>query len=206
MKNIETRTLNTPKTRVIACGMIAREVIAINEQLGSEQFDLMCLPAEFHHHPHKIAPAMDIAIQKARDEGYENILVGYAECGTRGELDKICEKHGVERIEGPHCFSFYIGNQNFADRDGDFVTTFFITDFLARHFENFLIKPLGLDKHPQLLEMYFGNYTHALYLAQTDDAELDECARKAADYLGLAYERQLTGYGDLAATLKKMQM
>jgi hypothetical protein len=190
------------KTRIIACGMIAREVLAINEQLGSDTFDLKCLPAEFHHHPQHIAPAMDKAIIRAREEGYENIIVGYADCGTRGELDKICQKHGVERIEGHHCFSFYIGNQQFADEDGEFVTTFFVTDFLARHFESFLIKPLGLDRRPELRDIYFGNYTRVLYLAQTDNPELDKKAEAAARYLGLEYERRSTGYGDLLTTME----
>ncbi|MCP4073045.1 MAG: DUF1638 domain-containing protein [Hyphomicrobiales bacterium] len=189
------------KTRIIACGMIAREVLAINEQLGTDSFDLKCLPADFHHHPERIAPAMNKAIIRAREEGYENIIVGYAECGTGGKLDKVCEKHGVERIKGPHCFSFYIGNQQFIDRDGDFVTTFFMTDFLARHFENFLIKPLGLDRRPELRDIYFSNYSRVLYLAQTDDRELDKKAEEAAKYLGLKYERISTGYGDLATTL-----
>ena len=193
------------KTRVIACGMIAREVLAINEQLGEKQFDLKCLPADFHHHPEKIAPAMDIAIKQARKEGYQHIFVGYADCGTMGELDKVCEKHGVQRIEGPHCFSFYIGNEQFIKDDGEYITTFFITDFLARHFENFLIKPLGLDKHPELKEMYFGNYTHALYIAQTDDKELQKSARAAADFLGLEYAYKLTGFGDLTETLENME-
>ena len=189
------------KTRIIACGMIAREVLAINEQLGTDSYDLKCLPAEYHHFPAKIAPAMDKAIVQAREEGYDNIIVGYADCGTRGELDKICDKHGVERIEGPHCFSFYIGNDEFSRRDGEYITTFFITDFLARHFENFLIKPLGLDRHPELRDIYFGNYTRALFLAQSDDKELDKKAKDAANYLGLEYERMFTGFGDLEKTL-----
>lgn len=198
---------NSPltKTRVIACGMIAREVIAINEQLGTAQFDLQCLPAEYHHHPEKIAPAMDKAIAVAREEGYDNVFVGYADCGTCGELDKICKKHGVERIAGPHCFSFYIGNEQFKSDDGKYVTTFFITDFLARHFENFLIKPLGLDKHPELRDIYFGNYTHALYIAQTKDDGLEINAREAAKYLGLKYRYEFTGYGDLTPALTNIQ-
>jgi len=189
------------KTRIIACGMIAREVLAINEQLGTDSYDLQCLPAEYHHFPVKIAPAMDKAIIQARKEGYENVIVGYADCGTGGELDKICEKHGVERIEGPHCFSFYIGNDEFIKRDGDFTTTFFITDFLARHFESFLIKPLGLDRRPELRDIYFSNYTHALYLAQSKDEELETKAREAAKYLGLEYQYLFTGLGDLEKTL-----
>ncbi len=191
------------KLRVIACGMIAREVLAVNQQLGFEHVDLKCLPAAYHHFPERIAPAMDAAILEARAEGYQHIFVGYADCGTGGELDKICEKHNVERIAGPHCFSFYMGNEQFEAADDDFLTTFFITDFLARHFDTFMKRPLGLDRHPELREMYFANYTRALYLAQTDDPELDEKAREAATFLGLEYERQFTGFGDLVPAINK---
>lgn len=190
--------------RVIACGMIAKEILAINQQLGRNHIDLQCLPANYHHHPEKIAPAMDIAIKQAREQGFENIFVGYADCGTGGELDKICAKHNVERIAGPHCFSFYIGNEQFIKEDGDHITTFFITDFLARHFENFMVKPLGLDRHPELKQMYFSNYTKALYLAQTNDPELDRNAEAAAKFLGLSYERRYTGFGDLTPALQAL--
>ena len=193
------------KIRVIACGMIAREVMAVNAQLGFDHIDLKCLPAEYHHYPDKIAPAMDKAIEAARAEGFEHVFVGYADCGTGGELDRVCEKHGVERIAGPHCFSFYAGNAAFAGEADDLMTTFFITDFLARQFEAFMVKPLGLDRHPDLKEMYFSNYTRALYLAQTEDAELERNARKIADYLGLAYEYRYTGYGDLVPALAALK-
>ena len=192
------------KIRVIACGMIAREVVAVNAQLGFDHVDLKCLPADYHFHPEKIAPAMDIAIRQARADGYEDVFVGYADCGTCGALDEVCEKHDVSRIEGPHCFSFYIGNQAFEEADGAYLTTFFITDFLARNFDAFLKRPLGLDWHPELLEMYFGNYTKALYIAQTDDPQLDERARQAAEFLGLEYERRFTGYGDLVPALAEV--
>lgn len=198
----DTNAQKAEKVRVIACGMIAREVLAINEQLGRDHIDLKCLPADYHHHPEKIAPAMDIAIEEAKAEGFTRIFAGYADCGTGGELDKVCNKHGIERIAGPHCFSFYIGNEAFADEDH--LTTFFITDFLARHFETFMVKPLGLDKHPQLRDMYFANYEKALYLAQTRDAELEEKARKAAEFLGLEYEYRYTGFGDLTPALSKI--
>ena len=191
------------KLRVIACGMIAREVLAVNQQLGFEHVDLKCLPAAYHHFPERIAPAMDAAILEARAEGYQHIFVGYADCGTGGELDKVCGKHNVERIAGPHCFSFYMGNEQFEAADDGFLTTFFITDFLARHFDTFMKRPLGLDRHPELREMYFANYTRALYLAQTDDPELDEKAREAATFLGLEYERQFTGFGDLVPAINK---
>jgi hypothetical protein len=192
------------KVRVIACGMIAREVLAVNAQLGHDHVDLKCIDANYHHYPDRIAPAVDLAIRNAREEGYEHIFIGYADCGTGGELDKVCAAHGVERIAGPHCFSFYIGNQAFEQVGDEMMMTFFITDFLARHFEAFLIKPLGLDRFPELRETYFGHYERALYLAQTDDPELERLARALAERLELRYEKRMTGYGDLTDALRPL--
>lgn len=192
------------RVRVIACGMIAREVLAVNEQLGHDHVDLKCIDANYHHYPDRIAPAVDLAIRKAREEGYEHIFIGYADCGTGGELDKVCAAHGVERIEGPHCFSFYLGNQAFEAAGDEMIMTFFITDFLARHFEAFLIRPLGLDRFPELRDTYFGHYERALYLAQTDDPELEQKARDAAQRLGLRFEKRYTGYGDLTGALAQL--
>ncbi|MDQ0999542.1 hypothetical protein QFZ34_004724 [Phyllobacterium ifriqiyense] len=195
-------TIQPEPVRVIACGMIAREVLAIREQFGLDHLQLICLPAEYHHYPDKIAPSVDQAIQKAKADGITNIFIGYADCGTGGLLDRVCEKHGVERIAGPHCFSFYAGNDLFAAQWDDDMTSFFMTDFLARHFDAFMVKPLGLDRHPELRDIYFGNYKKMVYMAQTDNPELSVKAEKAAEFLGLAYERRLTGYGDLVPALK----
>ena len=189
-------------TRVIGCGMIAREILAIKKQLGFDHIDLKCLPAIFHHYPQKIAPAVETAILKARDEGFENIFVAYADCGTGGHLDAVCEKYNVERIAGPHCFSFYMGNETFENESDDLITSFFMTDFLARHFQTFFVKPLGLDRHPELRDMYFGNYTKMIYIAQTEDDELTRNAKEAAAFLELEYEKRFTGYGDLTPTLQ----
>ena len=186
---------------VIACGMIAREVLAAKEQLGFDHLELTCLPAEYHYYPDRIAPAMDAAIVKAKAEGYRHIFVGYADCGTGGMLDKVCEKHGVERIEGPHCFAFYQGNAAFQAKGDDDMTSFYMTDFLCRQFDAFFLKPLGLDRHPELAADFFGNYEKVVYLAQTDDPRLDQVAENAARMLGLAYERRFTGYGDLPGAL-----
>jgi len=186
---------------VIACGMIAREVLAVREQLGLDHLELTCLPAEYHYRPDRIAPAMDKAIEKARAEGYGSIFVGYADCGTGGAIDRICEKHGVQRIAGPHCFAFYQGLSAF-DRLGDRdMMSFYMTDSLCRHFDAFFIKPLMLDKHPELIKDFFGNYERLVYLAQTNDPELEKVAIRAADMLGLAYEKRQTGYGDLSTAL-----
>jgi hypothetical protein len=191
---------------VIACGMIAREVLAVKERLALDHLELTCLPAEFHYYPDRIPPAMDKAISDAKSEGYKHIFVGYADCGTGGMLDKVCEKHGVERMEGAHCFAFYQGNAAFeaaGDRD---MLAFYMTDFLCRQFEAFFIKPLGLDRHPELAADYFGNYEKVVYLAQTNDPELDKVAEDAAKMLGLAYERRFTGYGDLPSSLAKASL
>ncbi len=182
--------------------MIAREVLAVKSRLGLDHLDLTCLPADFHFHPDRIAPAMDAAIAEARAEGYSDIFVGYADCGTGGMLDRVCEKHGVARIAGPHCFAFYQGLSAFdAIGDGD-MTTFYMTDFLCRQFDAFFIRPLGLDRHPELAKDYFGHYETLVYLAQTEDPALEEVARDAASMLGLRYEKRLTGYGDLEPALR----
>ena len=190
------------KLLVIACGMIAREILAAKQQLGLDHLELTCLPAEFHFYPDRIAPAMDAAIVKAKAEGFARIFVGYADCGTGGLLDGICEKHGVERMAGPHCFAFYQGMEAYAKIAEDDMMSFYMTDFLCRQFEAFFLKPLGLDRHPELIPDYFGNYAKLVYLAQTNDPELDKVAEDAARLLGLAYERRFTGYGDLAAALQ----
>ena len=193
------------RVRVIACGMIAREVLAVRDQLGLDHLDLVCLPAMFHHYPDKIAPAMEAAIIEAREAGFTRIFAGYADCGTGGALDRVCEKYGIGRIAGPHCFSFYQGNAEAEARGDDDMRSFFMTDFLARQFDAFLMKPLGLDRHPELRDMYFGNYEKLVYLAQTDDPDLSARAEAAAETLGLAYERRITGYGDLTPALAALK-
>ena len=142
----------TEKVRVIACGAIAREVIAVSETNGLSHIDLQCLPAIWHAHPEKIAPGVEKAVEEARADGFDRIFVGYADCGTGGLLDRVCER-------------------------------------------------LGLDRHPQLKDMYFGNYTKVVYLSQIEDEGLQKKAKEAADYLGLAYEYRFTGYGDLTGEL-----
>ncbi|OBQ89680.1 DUF1638 domain-containing protein [Mesorhizobium sp. AA23] len=203
VKTQKTKPNQTDRLLVIACGMIAREVLAVKQQLKLDHLELTCLPAEFHFYPDRIAPAMDKAIEKAKAEGYKHIFVGYADCGTGGMLDREIEKHGVERMAGPHCFAFYQGMDLYAKvADGDMMS-FYMTDFLCRQFDAFFIKPLGLDRHPELIKDYFGNYEKLIYLAQTDDPDLDKIAEKAAAMLGLAYERRSTGYGDLTSELAR---
>ncbi len=175
-------SINPPlKTlRIIACGALAREILATIEASNLDHIDLACLPAILHNHPEKIPNAVDEAIIKAFKDGIDDVYIAYADCGTSGELDKVCAKHGVQRIAGPHCFSFYFGNDAYAARDEDDIFTFFLTDFLARQFRAFVIEPLGLDKHPELRDAYFGHYKKLVYLVQQEDPELDKAAEQAA--------------------------
>jgi len=191
------------KVLVIACGMLAREVLAVRERHGLEHLDLTCLPAELHFRPDRIPAAIDAAIGKAKAQGYENIFIGYADCGTGGLLDKVLEKHGVARMAGPHCFAFYQGEAAFAAVADADITSFYMTDFLCRQFDAFFVKPLGLDRHPELAQDLFANYEKVVYLAQTDDPELEKVAIEAAAMLGLTYEKRLTFYGDLEPALKR---
>ncbi len=193
---------NHEKVHVIACGAIAREILAVCRQSGLHHIDLHCLPAIWHAYPQKIVPGLEKALVEAREAGFEKIFFAYADCGTGGDIDRLCEREGIARIEGPHCYSFFSGNAFFEKTSDDDIFSFFLTDFLARQFEAFVIEPLGLDRHPQLKEMYFGNYRKLVYLSQEEDKSLQEKARVAADYLGLEYEYRFTGYGDLTQALR----
>lgn len=184
----------------IACGALAHEVLALKRLNRWEHLDLHCLPANLHLWPDRIPGAVRDAVLRWRGR-YASVLVLYADCGTGGDLLKTCNELGVEMIEGPHCYSFFEGNAVFAEHADSEITAFYLTDFLTRQFDAFVWRPMGLDRHPELRDMYFGNYTKLVYQAQTDDPALDARARDAAARLGLAYERRFTGYGDLAGFL-----
>ncbi|WP_171204832.1 DUF1638 domain-containing protein [Ruegeria sp. HKCCA0235A] len=185
---------------LIACGALAREILDIKTRNGWDHMALTCLPAILHVHPERITQAVEDAVAKHQGD-FDKIYIVYADCGTGGLLQAACEKLGVEMVKGPHCYSFFEGNQAFQDRGEDETTAFYLTDFLARQFDAFVWKPLGLDRHPELRDMYFGNYTKLVYQAQIDSPELTERARECADRMGLEFERRFTGYGDLENTL-----
>ncbi|MEL7097835.1 MAG: DUF1638 domain-containing protein [Pseudomonadota bacterium] len=189
---------------LIACGALAREILALKKMNGWSHLDLTCLPAKYHLYPEKITDEVRKAVSKHRTD-YADIFVVYADCGTGGLLEAACAEMGVQMIPGPHCYSFFEGNERFAEIAEDEITTFYLTDFLVRQFEAFILKPMGLDRHPELRDMYFGNYTKLVYQAQTDDPALTEKAQAAAETLGLAFERRFTGYGDLSTTLGALQ-
>lgn len=186
---------------LIACGALAREVLALREANGWDHLDLQCLPAILHNHPERIVPAVEAAVTDARGR-YESVFVVYADCGTGGLLQAACERLGVAMIEGPHCYAFFEGVEAFAARNE--MTAFYLTDFLVRQFDAFVWRPLGLDRHPELRDAYFGNYEKVVHLAQVDDPALAAVARECAERLGLEFERRLTGYGDLTGALGQL--
>ena len=183
---------------LIACGALAREILDLRRANGWDHLDLACLPAILHNHPDRIVPAVQEAVARHR-EAYDDIKVVYADCGTGGLLAAACADLGVDMVRGPHCYAFFDGVDRFAQRDE--MDAFYLTDFLVRQFDAFVWRPLGLDRHPELRDMYFGHYRSLVYLAQTDDPGLTDMARDQAARLGLSFERRATGYGDLAGTL-----
>lgn len=187
---------------LLACGALAREVLALIRLNGWSHMELACLPASLHLTPEKIPEAVRAGVRKGFAQGFSDVYVLYADCGTGGMLDKVCREEGVERIPGPHCYSFFDGNEQFAARGDEEMRAFFLTDFLVRQFNTFVIRPMGLDRRPELRDMIFGHYEELIYLAQTNDPALDKAAEAAAERLGLRYRRRFTGYGDLDAALK----
>lgn len=188
------------KVLVIACGALAREILDIKSANGWDHLDLTCLPANLHLHPEKITAAVRACVKK-HEHQYQSIFVAYADCGTGGLLKSACDDLGVKMIAGPHCYSFFEGNERFAENAEDEIATFYLTDFLVRQFDAFVIRPMGLDRHPELRDVYFAHYDKLVYQAQTDDPALTSKARRCAQVLGLDFERRFTGYGDLKTAL-----
>lgn len=191
------------KILLIACGAIAHEVLALKRLNGWDHLDLQCLPAKLHLYPDQITAEIARSVGEKRG-AYGEIFILYADCGTGGLLQEKCKELGVQMLSGPHCYSFFEGNDLFAARAEEEFTAFYLTDFLVRQFDAFVWKPMGLDRHPELRDMYFGNYTKLVYQAQTNDPALDAKAQDCAARLGLAFERRFTGYGDLAVEMARV--
>ncbi|QYX55669.1 DUF1638 domain-containing protein [Roseovarius sp. SCSIO 43702] len=186
---------------LIACGALAREIMALKRMNGWDHMDLQCLPAKLHLHPDRIPDAVEAEVTRHRDS-YDDIFVVYADCGTGGLLAARCAALGVEMVEGPHCYSFFEGNEAFATHE-DEITAFYLTDFLVKQFDAFVWKPMGLDRHPELRDMIFGHYTKLVFQDQAGDPALLEKARDCARRLGLDFEHRRTGYGDLEVALRR---
>ena len=192
-----------PRLLVIACGAIAREVLAVVRLNGWSNVTLRCLPGKLHNTTQWIAERVDAKLREAEAEGWERVFVAYGDCGTGGALDKVIAAHGVERLPGDHCYAFFAAVDDWLAMHDAEPRTFYLTDFLCKHFERFVVQGLRLDEHPELLGDYFGNYVRLVYLAQTDDPALVTKAAEAAAYLGLELVVMRTGYGGLPAALER---
>jgi hypothetical protein len=187
---------------IIACGALANELVALKTLNQWDHFNIDCLPAKYHATPALIPDAVREKISRIREKNQGEILVAYGDCGTGGLLDVVLEETNTKRLPGAHCYQFFAGHDVFNGLHEAEIGTFYLTDFLSRHFETYVWKMLGLDRKPELLEMYFGNYKKLIYLAQTDNSGLDIKAEDCATRLGLAYERIFTGYGEMEDKLR----
>lgn len=185
-----------PSTLILACGALARELLAIKEANRLDTITVECLPASLHHTPALITKAVRDRLEKAVGD-HDRVLIGYADCGTSGALDELCEEFGTTRLPGAHCFEFFAGADVYTALQEQQPGTFYLTDFLARHFERFVLDALGITNHPELEALYFGNYQRLIYVSQLPTPELIERARAAADRLGLEFEHRPSAYGEL---------
>lgn len=190
------------QTLVIACGALAHEITALIAINQWDHLKVQCLPADLHNRPDKIPQAVQEKIRLGREK-FSHIFVAYADCGTGGMLDAVLQKEGVERLPGAHCYAFFAGQQRFEEIAEDELGTFYLTDFLARHFDRLILHGMGLEKYPELLPQMFGHYKKMVYLGQRPTEDLHRRARAAADRLGLEYTFIDTGYGELADGLKQ---
>ncbi len=213
---------------MIACGALARELLEIVRLNGLDDVTVECLPAALHNRPSEIPDAVRHRIRRARSGGsgpgsnagtdpvedpvligeragaYDSIFVAYADCGTGGLLRAVCDEEDVEMLDGAHCYEFFATTPRFEEIQDSEIGSFYLTDFLVRHFDRMVWQGLGLDRHPELLPMYFGNYTRVVYLAQTDDPKLQSAAEEAAGRLGLSMIVERTGYGDLGTAMVQL--
>lgn len=191
-----------PTVLLIACGALAKEIVALQKRNDWTHLKIQCLPPELHNRPDDIPAAVRDAIEEYRQE-FEHIFVAYADCGTGGMLDKLLDEYGIERLPGAHCYDFFAGEAVFAELAEAEPGTFYLTDFLTRHFDRLVKKGLGLDKYPELMSVYFGNYRRLVYLSQVESPKLEALAESQAEYLGLEYEYRFTGLGNFENDIKE---
>jgi len=187
---------------IIACGALAKEIVQLKKLNGWSHIRIQCLPAELHNRPEKIPAAVRAEIEKYRN-AYEHLFVAYADCGTGGMLDQVLAEYGVARLPGAHCYEFFSGSEVFNALADAELGTFYLTDFLTRHFDRLVKKGLGLEQHPELMSAYFGNYRRVVYLSQAESPELELKAEDCARYLGLEYEHHHTGLGKIEHEIKE---
>jgi len=191
---------SNPKSDVlfIACGALAKETKEIIDRHGWS-VELKALPAVYHMTPLKITTNLDVMLEKLKGQ-YQRIIVVYGECGATG-IDTVLDRHEVVRVSGPHCYEMYAGANEFARLMDDEPGTFFLTDWLLRAYEKAVLRGLGLDKHPELAPLYFGNYHRLVYLSQAPTEMLIKKAQTIAASMGWTFEHRYVGYGELETRL-----
>ncbi|MCP4413290.1 MAG: DUF1638 domain-containing protein [Gammaproteobacteria bacterium] len=192
----------TASVLIITCGAIAREIVELVKVNDWNHMKIQSLSAELHNRPEKI-PAAVAEIIKAQQGSFEQIFVAYADCGTGGLLDKTLQEFDIKRLPGAHCYDFFSGQDVIKEISNAEPGSFYLTDFLTRHFDRLIKKGLGLDKHPELMKTYFGNYRQLVYLSQSKSAKLALMAQQQAKYLGLEYKHQTTGLGNLEKEIRE---
>lgn len=199
------------RTLVLGCGAIAHELVAVFKANNWTHIDIQCLPAEWHNTPDKIVPALREKLNENAQK-YSKIFIAYGDCGTGGRLDALIREQQanglehIERLPGDHCYAFFAGVDNFNSIYADDIGTFYLTDYLAANFERLILDDLGITKHPELLPMYFGNYTRLVYLSQQQSPDLLEKAKQAAEQLSLSFEHIPTGLEQFDSSLQSIRI
>ncbi len=193
-----------PKTLVICCGAVAREIVGVVRDNGWDHMKVECLPAKLHNEPEALPEGVRSKIQAGRDK-FDHIIVLYSDCGTGGRMEKMLTEEGIDGIGGAHCYEVFAGREGFRDIIAEEPGCFFVTDFLARHFEKLVFQGLGLDRYPKLRDTYFAHYKKLIYLAQSDDGDLLARAERAAASVELDFEVRYTGVDGFASFLAERQ-
>ena len=191
------------KILILACGALAKEISALIRLNGWSHLKTRYLPAILHNTPEKITEQLRMNLQIAQTK-FSKIFIGYADCGTGGDIDSMLDEFKVQRLPGVHCYEFYSGKQTFAEIMDEEPGSFFLTDFLVEAFEKLVWQGMKIDRHPELLQVYFKHYKKLVYLGQTENSELQTQADEIANRLGLKYEYRYTGYGELAPALSAL--
>lgn len=185
---------------VLACGALVAELRAVLKANDlTDQVEVRYLPANLHNRPDHIVPALRTLLDEIDPLGQRPVLIGYADCGTGGGLDRLlAEMPRLQRLPGNHCYEFFASTAVFEAMQDDELGTFYLTDFLAKHFDALMWQGLGLDKHPELLPMYFEHYTRVVLISQSTDETVIAAAQAAAERLGLRFEHRHVGLAPFA--------
>ena len=195
------------KRLVLGCGALVYDLLRLLKQNPSisDKVNIQCLPASWHNSPQLIAPGVEDYLSK-NAHLYKDVYIAYADCGTGGALDKVLKKYDAKRIDGANCYEFFAGTETFEKLSEEEIGTFYLTDYLVKNFNRIMIKGLGLDKHPELFDVYFEHYKKLVYLAQTENEEWKRDAEKYAKDFGFDYEYRLVGTGSLDSVFEEIDI